>query len=247
MRTLIRFFGLPRSGNHPIINWIVGQYQDAGYQTKFDNNKRIDFLNGVKPYLPSNPSSDYLADKNLYLVSHEYMTLFDIPAIDPEIAKCYGKVMNILVLRDPFNWVASRIQSQLVKRPQFKDKSLSTAMSFFKMYAYEFIGQTNYLDNRVVINYDRWNVDRDYRQDWTDDNLGVPFTDKNFDVMSKEGGGSSFDPKNIDPAELHEHVMHRWQQMADNADFRAVFAGQQEVFDLSAKIFGPIEGTDILL
>ncbi len=247
MRTLIRFFGLPRSGNHAVINWIVGQYKDAGYQTVFENNKRLDFINGIKPYLPNNPSSDYIADNNLYVISHEYINLFDVTPIDPDITKCYGKVMNVLLLRDPFNWTASRIQSQLIKRPQFKDKSLATAMPFFKMYAYEFINQTNYLDSKVSINYNKWNSNTDYRSDLTTELFQIPFTDRNFNVMSREGGGSSFDPKNIDPNLLHDHVMNRWQSMVENDDYRNVFAGQQEVFDLTSRIFGDIPGTEQFL
>ncbi|MFX8848639.1 hypothetical protein ABTM68_20400, partial [Acinetobacter baumannii] len=85
---------------------------------------------------------------------------------------------------------ASRLKFQIEKKPFFKDKSLSTAASFFKMYAYEFINQTNYLDNKVVINFDKWDLNPDYRSDLTTEHLQIPFTDKNYNVMSKEGGGS---------------------------------------------------------
>lgn len=247
MRTLIQFFGMPRSGNHAVINWIIGQYQDAGYQTVFENNKRLDFLNAIKPHLPNNPSPDHLADKNLYIISHEYMNLFDVIPVDPDIAKCYGNVMNILLLRDPFNWVASRLKFQIDKKAYFRDKPINTAASFFKMYAYEFINQTNYLDNKIVINYNKWNLNVDYRSDLTTEYFQIPFTDKNYNVMSKEGGGSSFDSKDIDPVIFHDHVMNRWQSMIDNDDYRNVFAGQQEVFDLSARIFGVTPGTDQFL
>ena len=96
---------------------------------------------------------------------------------------------NVLVIRDPYNWMASRMayKSSL--------DLLDRAIEFWQLHALEYL-ENNKLSNPVFVNYNEWVSSIEYRKSLAD-KLGLRFTDDGHDQMSVYGGGSSFGDFNV--------------------------------------------------
>lgn len=155
---------------------------------------------------------------------------------------------DLLILRDPYNMMASRIQSGFT-RHKFKrndpyknaiNASGTSTISLWKQYANEYLGTTQYLKNiKVVINYNRWFVDRDYRASILRQ-LGFEGRCKGIYKVTDHGGGSSFDGIDYDGRAEKMDVLNRYKKFKDNAEYRRIFE-DVELVDLSTKIFGKID------
>lgn len=240
MRTLIRHIGLARSGTHAILNWIQHQYEADGYKVSFFNNAdQRKVLDQLTPGLPLEPNDAYRAEKSLILIGVEDKLIYDLAPVPDRVANAFARRFDVVLLRDPFNHLASRFNHR-DKKKVLRDKIVNAWIQ----YAYEFSGHTNFLGrHKLPINYNLWNADREYREQLATE-LGVPFNDETFDTMLR-GFHSSFDDNNVGAA-IHERVMGRWQQMQGDADYVALFRGQDELYRMSESIFGPMPGTEVM-
>lgn len=140
---------------------------------------------------------------------------------------------NVLILRDAFNCFASRLQYGWLS---------DEVIDLWKAYAREFLGETNYLgNNKILVNYHRWCRDQTYRLDCARD-LGLVTTDKGVNDVSDIGGGSSFDPTELDGQASQMKSDERWKLFENDPYFRQVVASD-EFLELSSQIFGVIPGT----
>lgn len=208
----ICFMGLQRSGNHAIINWIASQL----------NMPKVYLLNAINlidnPYISAcaentnntmifnnfsldrqKESTGKLSYKDCLIYSYEDKDLLDICNIQHTdfINKCIGaskQHYNIMILRDPFNLLASRLQREYGGGRN--SISVIHHMSYFiyiyKQYIKEFIGLTHIIpNNKILINFNQWISDIKYRSQICN-LLNIKFTDQNFQYVPKVGGGSSF-------------------------------------------------------
>ncbi|MBD3248768.1 hypothetical protein GF336_01870 [Candidatus Woesearchaeota archaeon] len=247
----IRIIGLQRTGNHPIINWIIKS-----------SKKKYLFVNSIGPSVMPygfsllHAEGDYEFNGSMYdvikkniikelskekkelvIYSHEDETLDTIKKCDRSTETYFGgfeKHFNVLILRDPFNLFASQMKSRWISYSDIKYN-----VQIWKEYAREFL-EGSMLDNFVGINYNRWVVDKEYRKE-TASKFGFESDESVIRVVSSYGSGSSFGDKEISK----EKLMSRWESFKDNEDYRFLF--DKEVFELSEKIFGDISGTSELL
>ncbi|MGC1248712.1 MAG: hypothetical protein WA865_21070, partial [Spirulinaceae cyanobacterium] len=110
------------------------------------------------------------------------------------------KTINIIILRDPFNMWVGNMPGKKLHDPQL-----------WKIYAQEFVGETNFLPNKVCINYNKWFSSQDYRKEITD-KLGVGFSDQGLNTVSNRGGGSNFDGTKFDGQAQKMNVLGRWEE-----------------------------------
>ena len=109
-------------------------------------------------------------------------------------------------------------------------------------YAYESTGRTNYLGERkLVVSYNRWCKDLDYRRDLAEA-LRLRFSDAGFDEVPRQGGGSSFEGRQLDGKASKMKTEERWKSLASDPRFIACFRNPR-VLKLSEEIFGEIDGT----
>ena len=66
----------------------------------------------------------------------------------------------------------------------------------------------NYLPDAIKINYNRWFLDKSYRQQLSTQ-LELGFTDETLDVITSHAGGSSFDRTHFDQQALQMPVLDR--------------------------------------
>ncbi|QKQ27530.1 hypothetical protein [Candidatus Reidiella endopervernicosa] len=167
MRRVITVHGMKRSGNHAIINWLRQQEKSCFFN---DIIMIKPILLGQKEIPPSQPFTSWLSDnhykksplsnlakkiksrnRSLY-VSLEDHELSIRPFKDIPIEH-----INILIIRDATNHLASRLKSSLSNNypiyPAEAGPQMDRVIATWKSHAREFLGETNQLNNKVCIYY----------------------------------------------------------------------------------------------
>lgn len=271
----IRIFGIKRSGNHAIINWIFQQipnqavflnncYQ-AGKKLKLYegigtiNCKGIDYWDFKKRFLlfEKNP----FQGKNIIAYSREdkrfnNQKLKNYPK-EGLIISFEGKDINKMMTaldhnHDQLVGSSAKIFSFIIIRDPF-NLFASIYKKWGKKYLLRFIPLWKQYANLVVnskanfdsILYNQWLTDQNYRKSITK-KLQIPFDDSGKDVVANFGGGSSFDGASNQVKAKDLQVLSRWQFFQDDQDFHSCFQ-DAEIIELSEKIFGVIPGTQDLL
>ncbi len=262
---LIHLIGLSRSGNHALLTWLLGHYHPPEHDVfrtlcERDINTpfrlpavftdRIAFLND-RAYGGRLPEEELsrLRGKELIVVGFENARI-DRPVRplqnEPAFFDGYQRT-NILLLRDPFNFMASRIKDTcLLPNPDARIVAAAREiLEIWKLYAREILGETCWLDGHLAVLFNRWHVDRSYREQLAEA-LGLTFTDRTKEVMAAYGGGSSFDGLRYQGRAAEMPVNRRWERYRDGVFFRSFFQ-DAELISLSQRIFGWIPGTECLL
>lgn len=241
-QTRILFWGIQRSGNHALINWILAQCQEP---KMFLNNQPFgkELKASAKHFLATYniehsvaPRLDYVhkAEKNwldlwrnptegtnkLLLVSFENHNLSQLSdsayhqgckIIDSFLGKS-AKTINVVLLRDAFNmWIKDMPYPPKPHNPEL-----------WKAYAKEYLGETDFLPDKVTVNYNRWFIDRDYRQSISKQ-LGLLFSDCGLNQVTDYGGGSNFDGTSFDGNAQLMNVLNRWESSKNRKNKRRLF------------------------
>jgi hypothetical protein len=248
-----RIFGLRRSGNHMIIAAIIScfdkqevhYYNDVvnptnlvGQLSRSYHNKSVDKLMEL---------SDRLVDKSAYNVniiknSHKRCLIHTYEDKNLDIINSINKqnfnsvkIYNILILRDPYNWLASRIQhyKKNVGCTVVNEKILN----LWKNYAREFLSETNTLGiGKIVINYNKFIIDEHYRREIAT-KLNLDANKMKIDAVLGFGKGSSF--TDLKKVENKNSYNERWKLFQNNVVFKN-WINDKELRELSNKIFGNI-------
>ncbi|MGB8376392.1 MAG: hypothetical protein WCE57_13825 [Salegentibacter sp.] len=259
-QTEFRITGLSRSGNHAVINWILGHLQEEKFCFLNCTEPKHNPFETCRPLGPDGRSWDTnipnfsieeerrgnFARKDYLLYSHEDSFLG--PLQHPEFQKnrenWLGKTMrknDILILRDPFNLFASRRKAGLLlghRTHGAKPMSLKTLRRIYKQHAKEVLGRSEILRDKVIINFNRWVKDHSYRAAIAEE-LELQHTDEGMKEVSKVAGGSSFDGTSISAENLRRKLENRWKTYASEPQFRELF--DAELTGLTRQIFGEIE------
>lgn len=181
----VTLLGMSRSGNHAVVRWLTSHLNEAGFQVYFENNVTKAFLEHLKFIMP-NVRKD---TRKVYLVSLE-----DDNAQANEALSILTSVAdrNVLLLRDPLNLFASRIEglgpprglnlgptaspAEVEARVPDVLNSLPVHIGWYLNHHGEFTGATNMVRNKTCILYNRWLVDREYRRGLIEE-LGLRFSD----------------------------------------------------------------------
>jgi hypothetical protein len=240
--------GLSRSGNHAIIRWIVGQYKDFGYESFFHNNAIRNFMEylqlrgggAVEGFPTANPKFHEIimhltaADKKMFAISFEDL-IFD---------QRFGEITkftdhNVVILRDPFNLFASRIEGLPPPRgkrghEKTADKQDDEIKKYISQYE-EFVGKTNYLSNKICISYNNWVADKEYRRSIAEQ-FGVKFTDARYAQRACSSFGGKGGSMSL-PSEKPEDFLNRYKACLDEPMFRKI-KENEELASIALDVFG---------
>jgi len=221
-KQMILVFGIRRSGNHLVSDWLIHQYADPRFQAL---NVQLDFFSFLE---------DYKTPCGLYNCALFGIEEHPISALDIAYSKHTRKLIKVLLLRDPYNLFASRIKHyKLLDAPYFNSRFASYNWVDYAMY---------FCDpppDVICLSYNHFINDPQYRQRIAE-MIGVAF-DSHQDqkymnkVDSAVSGGSSFDGKNYDGSGTQMKVSERWAYFKDDEMYKSLFT--DEIKALSKKIF----------
>ena len=288
----VRAYGLMRSGNHAIIEWVQNQHSD--HVTCFLNNvkhgdydpytnHKLKVLTGIEEQIDieelrwlnkrlliySYEDQHELESKNLTFLESVFQRDFE------EKRQHYlgnsRHRFDLLIIRDPFNFLASRLKLLQVRGPLGGVSSPGLIIENWKILAREAVKLIqNPLPGKIVANYNQWATDLAYRQQLSQRLLGT-FDDSSMNKISQFGGGSSFrNPDRLTMAMImsrwkklfhvrryftlghywrrfissinEKKVFERWKHFASDENFREMIL-DYELLELSRELFGEIPGT----
>lgn len=234
----IRFFAMMRSGQHAIINWLLAQLPEHSFVN--DPLHPINWIHGKAKF--SKPDDLFL----VYNVEDRFI----LSGIKECEEKLYdhseerdGEIINVLILRDPFNMFASRYSRETNRKKlttgekqheEIMECSWSPlegwtskkAVECWKSHAKEIASPTVI---NLIINYNQWVLNEDYRQSLAKF-FGVEFNDVNYNIQAVvQGEGSSFRKND-------SKVLKRCKKYIYDSHFMSLF--DEETIELAQGIFG---------
>ena len=178
-----------------------------------------------------------LAHKDLLVLSYEDVFLNDprvhrfLPNATKYIGKS-GRQLRVLLLRDPYNHLASVLQHDAA----YESASHFTSklyVDMWKQYARAFANGSPLLEGEsVCINFNRWCDSSEYRRQLAQ-TIGFSTDGKSFNVVSSVGGGSSFQGVIGDARDLG--VGERWRVYKDNPLYSSLF--DDEIVEYAERLF----------
>jgi hypothetical protein len=242
--------GLSRSGNHAIIRWMCGNYEKEGYKVYFQNNaikNLLEYINlrggGGLAGIPANPR---IFEIMMHLTKNE-KKVFIVSFEDLLIDKRLGELSdfsdhNVIILRDPYNLFASRIQGLTPPRGRkgwtnshppknIQNEEIKKYLSHYE----EFSKNTNYLSNKICINYNLWVSDKEYRKKIVESDLRIKFTDARYEQRAC----SSFGPKApIElPSNAPEDFVTRYKACSGDPMFESI-KNDKDLASIAKETFG---------
>lgn len=229
-KRLFLIFGIRRSGNHAITLWLTSNEDPKNTLIKFNQPpyRELDYItNRVKK----------IKQIKLVIITYENKR---IDKKEPIIFKeeDFGKreKKHILILRDPFNTFASMIRRY---NNAGRRLNLHQTKDIWKQYAREVINTTNYLNDKMFINYNFWVQSETYR-DKIAKKLGLTPDKDKVEHVPHNGEGSSFDGTEYDGKAFQMDVFNRWKCYIDDEKYKSLFK-DKELIELSTKLFGPVD------
>ena len=202
-----------------MINWILSQC-----------NGSYAFYNDTAPsapyaMLPDQARGDFDAlDYAVLSYEDRFLPVFKSPRIYPNgkgrLPKV-GQSINILLMRDPFNLLASRYKSSLVSERKTSHFTALGSAQLYLSYAREYVGSSAFLGaDAVPVSYNEWFYDKAYRQKLASQ-LSLPYSERGMNRVAHHGGGSSFQGTSCAASELQ--VFSRWAAFRDDPVFQSLF------------------------
>lgn len=234
----LQVFAAMRSGHHAIVHWLLCHFSGV---TLFRNN-----VCGPEHSIYRNASEELILldevrpqPKDCYVFNIEDHTIEQVVEVletrRAHLARGSSeRVIQILVLRDLHNFIASRLRAYDFIGYPYDDHA-----ELWASHAREFAGETRLLPGLLKISYNEWVGDEAYRRRLSA-SLGLDFTDSGLQHVPRIGGGSSFDGTHYDGRGQEMAVLSRWHAYAGDEDFRRL-TSDPELVELSRRIFGPAQ------
>jgi hypothetical protein len=241
-------WGLKRSGNHLLANWLFANLggrkklslPDADHRQLLDGHCDPDAgvafynncgrLNSRQFGLGLLTRSDFEA-----AMSRNRVTIFGIEDCQIRFARRLptgDDIVTMLLLRDPLNNIASRLEGAINRSDAFRTDE--EYVDLFASYCDEYLGRTDHLANKVTVDFSRFVIDREYRDDIATQ-LGLENHDEVAEV-SNYGGGSSFA---IGAAPTSsDDLMHRYRQHPVPDELLDLLLDRPAIRDACTMVFG---------
>ena len=231
----IRALGLMRSGNHAILNWIFELFHEKracflncvshGDQDPFSHCDDL-ISRGFSPHL--NREELQTAPKDLLLYSYEdhesrmrdasqsfVDSVFDSD-FDARKESYFGsseRQIDLLILRDPFNFFASRLKI-LNHLPGVKDPDW-IAESWKELARTALQWREKRSPDQIFVSYNQWFDGESYRKEISS-HLDITHDEMSMEYVLPFGGGSSFDKEVYRHPRITPRMMLRkWTKFFD--------------------------------
>lgn len=187
--------------------------------------------------------------KKCLIYSYENIDLrkFEKREITPRkyVGKSHFK-FDVLIIRDLLNWAASTFKYtgrlallDLNFARDLDARNCAQRRKLFdgwKSHAFEFLGKTEYLENKICISYNDW-LNKDYREKTALKFMLINNEISIDTVAAINNKGSQFNGLSYDGKASKMKVLERWHHFTNNIYFWKLF-DDPELFELSEEIFG---------
>lgn len=263
-RWTLRLFAPRRSGHHAIVDWIRHQVPGrhcflndcavgaSPFESSVRGNSLVGGWAGEHRYLNwERERRGRHAKKGLLIHNYEDGDFRrHQEEITPEREAAWigesGRRTTLLVLRDPYNLLASRLKWFHGRGEEPTMERFEEFRALWKLYAREFAGTSRWLESAVHLNYNEWFRSRGYRDEiaerigFRNQDIGVERVARWGPALSRHD--TSFDGLAFDGRAQAMAVLERWKEYADDPFYRAQFE-DEDLVDLARRVFGQIEGT----
>ncbi len=230
-------------------NRVQYHYNNRKYYSKISDSwvKHGLVKEKLKEFLPETrdiKTRIFNSEKNLLMMNFENLDPAHLPMSVDDFANHFAPYKNrkcILILRDIYNFIASRIKSGrelTLQDIKLKSAAYAHTITVWKSHAREFLGMTNHLPDKITINFNTWFLDEDYRLELSK-KLGCELEVAQWPKVSTYGGGSSFDGMKFKEDALKMSVLERWKEYDQDPIFETI-KNDSELIALSERIFGKI-------
>jgi hypothetical protein len=145
---------------------------------------------------------------------------------------------TILVVRDTYNWLASKFKQAANLRITGKFIGvLNEQIRRHKLYLREMLGETNLVPSAIIVNFNKWFLDGDYRQQLAKQ-LNINRGSEPFKEVAPAGNGSSFNHFTFKGKAHKMDVLERYKNYLDNKKYRQAFENDPELIKLTKQCFG---------
>jgi len=199
------FYGLRRSGNHAILEWLLYNMGNKGnrvcYKVENGSEKVISrdtafYFNDVSRYTGNHIQLCYDVISSYEIGAKDILVTYEDKSIS---YKLIPSKTNIIVIRDILNVLASRIKNSNAKNP--RDMRIDEEIiGLWKEHASD--------ENSIKILYEKWLTSKEYR-DSICERLNISNFDNTKNVYSF-GGGSSFTGEVLDSK---ENLLNRYKHI----------------------------------
>lgn len=216
---------LSRSGHHAIINWIARQWEGTVIHQNncvrgWEENQLLPFneVSGTKIY-----GNQYDAP-TLAINSIETFDMADFWRYSFWVTEQPREFY--LILRDPYNWIASCWAGGGEGRSQLSSPFINErgeekqpTIQLWKKQAEYVLGSRATPSRKInFISFNSWFSDIEYRAGLAED-LQIPFTDVGVEEMPQFGGGSSFSGLQFDGMAHQLGVLNRWHTLSSVPEY----------------------------
>lgn len=242
-------WGLKRSGIHLVVNWLYANHgatvkhdldHDGLHRQLFDGFRDpaagvVFYNNCGRLHSRRFELGDLMPDDFDQAARRHTATIFGIEDCALRFASRTSGLAgsaNVLIVRDPLNNLASRLEAAKTRPEQFRVDE--TYIDLVDAYCAELLGHTNHLPRKSSVSYNRFVEDRVYR-----DALAAELGLKNLDVISEVseyGGGSSF--SGSDKPSPSSSLMTRFHQHPVPPRILDMLLERRSVREACSTIFG---------
>lgn len=240
---LINIIGLRRSGIHAQIRWFAGHFNKSLFIN--DSSKALYSSYPVKKIFKDTKGDGKVCNKNesadAIILGHEeispggFVNKFKCNKFQTALSNLsVKKIINVMMLRDPYNHFASRTTLSKMVKPAYAD--------LYRPYMDEFDGKTTFLkdafgNNFLIVLYNKWFLDAEYRKEISE-YFGIPHSDSGLNFMMPYGGGSSFDRMKSSTSAQSMDVLNRWKKLRENEEYMQFFKDNPDIDKFSRRVFG---------
>ncbi len=246
MVNTILLLGIHRSGNHGVINWLIGNLSG-----KITHINALHHDNLLPEFFFSNSNEKVDSDETIIkdginYSEREWINFHDsdwliismesvrISRMKKQIETFVNQTQckSILLLRDPLNNAASMFKIRMSRGHDFNStkSSVGSVLTCWNEHASEMVNEKKLWSSKILFNL--WNKDRKFRDEIMAD-LNLENTDINFGKISGHGK-SSFDQKVKDARLLN--LDGRYLEMMGNDDFLTIM----EEFEINPNLWTEI-------
>lgn len=191
-RKIIISFGLQRSGNHAVLDWVGSLFPGAEFHNDQDHDlfANLDALRATIQESSADCIVFSFEDSVVHAVDPTVPLMQDVSPF-PEEAFPDFEVHRIYILRDPYNTWASRIAANDRAKAGGSALTSDPSWEFFRTNWLTFAQEYQTAPETVIL-FNRWRSDAAYRQKICA-HLGGEYSEATLNQIAKQGFGSSFD------------------------------------------------------